>query len=65
MPLFIVTPALMCLFAVSCVTCTFTIIHNATSPYTCHRVTTLDRVWAYTNIIILSFFTYAECTPAL
>lgn len=65
MPLFILTPALMFLFALSCVTCTFTIVHNATSPYTFDRITTLHRVWGYTNLIILSFFTYAECTPAL
>lgn len=65
MPLFILTPALMCLFALSCVTCTFIIIDTATSPYTCQRITTLHRIWAYTNIIILSFFTYAACTPAL
>lgn len=56
MPLFVATPSLMCLFAVSCTMCTFTVLHNATSTYTCDRITTLHRVWAYTHVIAISCF---------
>lgn len=56
MPFFIVVPALMILFFLSCFMNTFILIHKGQSSYSWDRVTNLDKVWFYINVIVFSCF---------
>ena len=57
MPLFIVTPALMLLLTLTTIAsvinyCT----KDSTSVWSYQRTTTMDKVYVYVHMIILSFF---------
>lgn len=57
MHLFICVPALMTLFTI---TCTVSVINlctkDSTSPWAYQRTTTMDKVYVYAHMVILSFF---------
>jgi hypothetical protein len=56
MPFFILVPSLMVLFFVSCFMSTSILFIKVSSPYGGDRVTRLDKVWFYINLIVLMCF---------